>query len=95
MICRSCTIRTHFACESPASCGCAHKNSWPDGETDAWTYTGIPVVYDNGTHGWVWRATHPDAGELHFDRQGRECELRFGKRGVRLFYKAVDFGTRL
>lgn len=94
-VCRPCTIRTHFRCEYPASCGCAHKRTWPDGTADEWTYTAIPVVFDNGTHGWVWRAVHPDSEEVLFDRMGRRCELRFGDRGVRLFYRAVDFGIRL
>jgi len=54
----------------------------------------MPVVFDNGSHGWVWRATHPEDEDMLFDREGRRCELRWGERGARLFYRAVDFGTR-
>lgn len=97
MICKPCTKRTHFACAAPASCSCAHKVTvYYDGkpETDQWSYTPIPVVFDSGQHGWVWRATHPDDEDVLFDREGRKCELKWGKRGAILKYKAVDFYSR-
>lgn len=94
MICPACVERTHFACEYPLSCSCAHKRTWPDGETDKWTYKALPVTFDGGRHGWMWQASHPDSDKaLWFDRRGRKCEPRPGKTGIRLFYRAVDFGT--
>jgi hypothetical protein len=91
-ICKPCADVAHWGCEWPASCPCAHKV--PGSETfDLWTYTPIPIVFDWGGHGWVWRATHPDGGESYFDREGEVCRMTFGQKGVILVYEGVDCTT--
>lgn len=95
MICKPCGSATHWECEYPASCPCAHKNS-VDGAADQWSYTPIPVVLEAGEHTWVWRVTHPEAPEQYYDRDGHTCVLSFGARGVVLLEqvdKSPKYGT--